>query len=214
MEKIKLSLWDTFAFISSSIVLHLAFVVNELLLNGKMTEFSENLDVLPILDGYIWLVLCISYFLLTGMIFEPVANIVYDWIYKLVGSKNYYNEEELSEMAEFIKKDIFQTKGFLIKGNPFHFVKDSLIDTGHASLFLVFLSKYGFYRSCAVTFLFVSFRNMFVFNCASLLSLGAFLALAVICYRRTKQFYDYQAPTLYRTYLMGLKSKSSSLENL
>ena len=210
MEKIKLSLWDTFAFVASSSVLHIVLISNEYFivntdLNNVETFFSLAKD--NILGTAI---IIIIYFLLSGMIFDLVANQIFDWLYKIFKQKKYFDQDEMNQMDKFIKKHILEQTGFEIKGNPYHFVKDYLTIKGTNSLFLVFLSKFGFYRSCTVIFIGVAVRNVFINSCQGYLSIIVYGAVAILSYKRARQFYDYQGPTLFRTYIMSMMKNTNS----
>lgn len=200
VDKIKLSLWDVFAFIASSFVLHLAFYINEkFVLGNNFIETRINFSEI----NFTLIFVGTSYLLFSGMIFEPIVNSIYNLVLKIIKDKKNYDEAEVSDLAEFIKIDIYKRTGFEIKGSPYHYVKDFLNETGKNSLFLAFLSKYGFYRSCAVISLGLILRNIVNYSCISLISCFAYFIVFLLFFRRANMFYYYQAPTLYRTYLMN-----------
>ncbi len=208
MEKIKLSLWDIFVFISSAIVLHLAFTLNEIYV---VKNDFVSLDFTILKDReFIFLIIGLIYFFLFGKIWEPIANEIYNGSVKLIGilkSKCCGGEKqestEIIDLRNEVAKKIKEKTHLEKIDRPYHFVKDYLTDEGRSYLFQVFLSRYGFYRNCYSVCLMLIIRNLFQINYTSVIVNIGYSVLLILYFRRTKQFLEYQEPTLYRTYLMG-----------
>lgn len=204
MEKIKLSLWDIFVYISSAIVIHLALALNEYFLIG--TSISVNaFDLLNFNNEFVILFVSMFYFLIFGKLLEPLANEVFTLTSKLVNHLKApdKSEDDKIELKQLVIEKILNDHKIKVEGSPYHYVKDFLTDQGRNALFLVFLSRYGFYRNCYFVTLVLIVRNIASGLCIPLVSLPLLIILAILYYRRTNQFLSFQEPTLYRTFLMG-----------
>jgi len=88
--------------------------------------------------------------------------------------------------------------------NPYAICKE-YVETKHLSTtFMVFLSRYGFYRNCAFLALFYGISaavlSSGLLEGSGNLILGFFLSFVFKC--RAEDFYSYLAPSIYRAFLI------------
>lgn len=179
-----------------------------------MKSFNYTLSDLLNFDRSLnTMVIMAIYLLLFGKILEPLANVFFNLLFKIRSflgcfvSLKKIEDVEVNKMNEFIVKSIHENTNYKLTGSPFHFVKDFLITEGKGELFYVFLSRYGFYRSCVFTCFVLIVRNLFFVSKVTIFFNLIYFILMMIYFWRSNQFYSYQAPTLYRNYIMYKDAK-------
>jgi hypothetical protein len=210
VEKIRVSLWDIFSFFFTGFLATLVLVVFFVIYGSlALKELFNTLSTFPAVITLAALPLA---FTLLGMVIEPFANYVdkvlelkyiLGWVSKL---KEKHNSEEISE-EKFLKDEIRNKYMGYLNGkidNPFAICKEYVETKQLSATFMVFLSRYGFYRNCA----FISIASgvaVLFFSATWYDGTLAFLILVVasaVFKLRAKDFYSYQAPAVYRAFLI------------
>jgi hypothetical protein len=205
VEKIRVSLWDIFSFFLTGF-LAATLVAILLVIYGPLTP-KELLDGLSALPAAITIVAAPLALTLLGMIIEPFANyfdryalkFIFAWMSK--PKDKHVKEEEL--LAEEIRSKYLGSLSGKVS-NPYALCKEYVETKQLSTTFMVFLSRYGFYRNCAflavvsgVAVLTLD-RSWFIGS----VSLVVCLAAAAVFKRRAEDFYSYMAPAVYRAFLI------------
>ena len=204
IEKIRVTLWDLLTFFLSGFFVSIIIIFHLIVLENDMCiSLIKLLKDIP--TSYVLFTTLMS-LTLTGMLIEPVANIVDKKIIapvlsklKLVRSRNIREKEELkSTISKILKSEMDEEIT-----NTYHFCKDYVEQKQLTTNFMVFLARFGFYRNvsflCFVTGIFSLFIYEEIIN--SIIALFVWLIFTVIYKKRSEDFFSYQAPTLYRAFL-------------
>jgi len=204
IEKVRVSLWDIFTFFLSGLILVMWSVAYLVIANQvTLPLFIQELSAVPASVSLFLVPLALT---AAGMLYEPIANyfdkLVNVFWFKAFPAKKKHKEEELT-LKELIRKRYLGDLAEDI-ANPYHLCKEYVETKQLSTTFMVFLSRYGFYRNAS--FLAV------VSAAASIYHLGAsfqgfmvtvfFLGIAITMKHRAEDFYSYLAPCVYRCYLI------------
>lgn len=206
IEKVRVSLWDIFTFFMTGFLASsaaAAFVVYV----GPLTtlELFSGLSNVP---ASITLVAAPLAFTLTGMLIEPLANYFDRYILKYALGWATTPRVRTSEAEEnFLKQEILARYLGELGGkieNPYQLCKDYVEYKQLSTTFMVFLARYGFYRNCAFISVAAGIAAAVVSatGWAAVLSLIGSLLVAIVFRRRAEEFYSYQAPAIYRAFLI------------
>jgi len=206
IEKIRISLWDVFTFFLTGLLAATTFLFLMIFSGG--TSFREVAAIS--LKSPSWMVLVVGPVMLTlgGMLLEPVANYADRYVLKYVlGWATRVNSPGLKREEGILEREIKNNYLGRIGGeidNPYHICKDYVEHKQLSSTFMVFLSRYGFYRNCS--FITICAGVAYFFLSDSIVVGSIFLLSAIIVSivfrRRAQEFYSYQAPSVYRAYLI------------
>jgi len=205
VQKIRVSLWDIFSFFLTGF-LGATLVAILFVIYGPTTP-KELLDSLSALPAAITIVAAPLALTLLGMIIEPFANyfdryvlkVVFEWMPK---PKDKHLEEEQLLAEEIRSRYLGSLSGKI--SDPYGICKEYVETKQLSTTFMVFLSRYGFYRNCAFLTVASGF-SVLVLDQSWLVgggSLVACLAAAVVFKRRAEDFYSYMAPAVYRAFLI------------
>jgi hypothetical protein len=205
IEKVRLSLWDVFSFFLSGFLAIGVFFALSFAYRAESTHaLVEDLARAP---SALVIAAAPIVFTLLGLLVEPFANyfdrFVLGWLMWWTSRpKKKYKEEE-----DILKDCILQNHLGPLTGsltNPYGFCKDYVEANQLGANFMVFLSRYGFYRNCA----FLSFASgiaCFLLSSdreAGTLELAIGYAISALFKRRAEDFYSLLAPTVYRAFLI------------
>ncbi len=205
IEKIQISLWDLFTFFLSGFLLF-AFVV------GHLVIFS-NLSMQGIWNALLQVPASVSLFvfpmgfLLFGILLEPLANyfdrlVNYFWL-KVFPEDELQREQE--SLVSIIKEKHLPSFG-IVTDNPYHFCKDFVEAQKVSSTYMVFMSRFGFYRNVAfLSFVSAIVDLFFISNILAAISISfLWLFLWAIYRKRSADFYGYLAPSIYRNFIIAM----------
>lgn len=205
IEKVRLSLWDVFSFfLSGFLAIAVSFILSTFYRPGSTHALVDDLEKAPSA-----LVIAAAPIVCTllGLLIEPFANyfdrFVLNWIMWWTSRpKEKYKEEEGILKDCILQNHLGPLTGSL--ANPYGFCKDYVEANQLGTNFMVFLSRYGFYRNCA----FLSFACGIACFClssdreAGTLELAISYAISALFKRRAEDFYSLLAPTVYRAFLI------------
>ncbi len=139
-----------------------------------------------------------------------MVNICFFWI-KINEDKRKIDKET---MEKYIKENGFGDLNNKIE-NPFMICKEYVETKQLSTTFMVFLSRYGFYRNCSFIILLFGVVCFLTssFSCISFLGLIVSYLSSGLLKKRADEFYSYQATTVYSAFLidnLNWPSKKSS----
>ena len=204
-EKIRVSIWEWFVYFLSGF-LGLISIVVSFNLNGDINIYTY-IDKVRGVDIFILILLLI----LIGKLIEPFANL-FDkaisylakkcvFISAILGdsSNNKWMKEITDQYVPLIKKKVpeeFSSDEFV-----FRWAKDFLIQQDLNSDGLIFLTRYGFYRS--VAFILFSTGVVYMVNNENFI-VGLILIVASFVYRfRSGNFYVHLNQSVYNNFLVA-----------
>lgn len=206
IEKVRVSLWDIFTFFMTGLLASLAAAA--LVVYGGPLTTVELFSVLSKVPASITLVAAPLAFTLFGMLIEPIANYVDRYIFKhalgwattpKVGARK--AEEDL--LKQEIRARYLGELGAKVE-NPYQLCKDYVEYKQLSTSFMVFLARYGFYRNCAFISIAVGVTaaGLSATACGMIMSLVSSILAVIVFRRRAEEFYSYQAPAIYRAFLI------------
>lgn len=205
VEKIRLTLWDIFSFFLTGFLIACIFSISLIALENY--SFHAYLVFIKELPSSILLVVAPLLFTLIGMLVEPMANYFDKYILKYLlwwveKQKDKQSVEEVILKEEIKKSHLGSLNGKI--DNPFSPCKEYVETKQLSTTFMVFLSRYGFYRNCAfitiMTGLVLAIYIYEPFISFSILVITYFIS--AIFKKRLLDFYSYMAPTIYRAFLI------------
>jgi hypothetical protein len=207
IEKIRLSLWDIFSFFLTgflAMAITLAFFIGRGVY--PIAKFLADLKDFPVA---ITLAAAPLAFTLIGMLIEPIANLLdraaVDKVYRRFGPKarRRRSSEEEELLADEIHTKYLGSLNGRVK-NPYHLCKEYVETKQLSTSFMVFLSRYGFYRNCTFLALLSIIPLSLLLRPWWVNVLGdlGLLFVAVIFKGRSEDYYSYMAPTVYRAFLI------------
>ena len=214
IEKIRISLWDIFSFFLTGLVivswfLALASWLGDLQIKGV----AKYLSTIPASVSLFLAPLALT---ALGMIFEPISNyfdrLINSFWFKVFPKKEKHREEEEVLKSIIVDNYLGPLKGRIT--NPYHICKEYVETKELSTTFMVFLSRYGFYRNIAFLML-LTVMAVFItqgFTLASSLFAALFFVLYIVMKLRAEEFYTYLAPTVYRCYLVDKALKNNGSE--
>lgn len=205
VEKIRVSLWDIFSFFLTGLLTFLlllvvAYVYGLLSPADALSKLAEFPTALSLLAGPL-------VFTLAGMIVEPFANYFDKYVLNYILGWAAKKKEKHSEEEEILKSEIKARYLGSLNGkieNPYSICKEYVETKQLSTTFMVYLSRYGFYRNCA--FLAIVFGAMVAPKAENYCVFGLIVAAsylsAAIMKRRSEDFYSFMAPAVYRAFLI------------
>ncbi len=205
IEKIRVSLWDIFTFFLTGLLAASAFIAF-LVYAGQVTA-KEIIAELSNFPASLTLVAAPVLFMLAGMLIEPMANYfdrcVLKYILKIVRPRKdvLCSDDEL--LLEEIRARYLGSLCGKIQ-NPYQLCKDYVEYKQLSTTFMVFLARFGFYRNCAFIAVMVGVAALILSTSllGGVISLLSGLVAAVVFRMRADDFYSYQAPAIYRAFLI------------
>lgn len=189
IEKVKVSLWDFYTFFMSGLLLIIVVCF-------QVAIFSNiKFDIFKDFTAF-WAVSLVPIITILGMILEPFAN----KFMQVISRKE--NEKELS-VLEIRVHELYKDTFNIEIEKPYHYIKDYCIRHDLCLTFMPFLSKFGFYRNASFIFFVSIFSFGYFSESCKIKILGAFSCFLIskLTWDRSKDFYHYQLPSLYRAFL-------------
>lgn len=206
LEKFKFSLWDIFTFFITGVLI--VIICKYYGLVDKIENIFGNSDIV---NGVFYIIITYT----IGVIYEPISNNLFkylDKVYKKFPWNKYlikYKEEQdtvYKPRAEEIIKNKFNLSDS--KMEIYQVAKLSVLQNGKPNTFMIFLSRYGFYRSLST----LTFINIFLYSFIefdhtrfwiSLIFVCCLLVLHLFLYNRAKEFYFYAGNEVYRNFIIN-----------
>jgi len=205
IEKIRISLWDIFSFFLTGLLVTL--VVTAFFLADSQLTIKEIFGTISGFPTAIVLVAAPLVFTLFGMVLEPFSNYFDKYIVKytfglLLKPKQKHSGEEALLKEEIRSKYLGSLNGKI--DNPYAICKEYVETKQLSTTFMVFLSRYGFYRNCAFISAACGATELYFAATWKLGLLAFFFAIlcAAVFKQRSDDFYSYMAPTVYRAFLI------------
>jgi hypothetical protein len=205
LEKIRISLWDIFSFFLTGF-LAIAIAAVFAIASGDISAGSLIAQING-LNAPIMLVAIPLAFTLFGMLIEPFANYADQTILAPVWKRVIPRKEKHRGEEELLAKEISAKYLGSLSGrilSPYAICKEYVETKQLSTTFMVYLSRYGFYRNCVFLALVSAIASLVVFRfwwegCVS----AAFAVLSAFIFkRRAEDFYSYMAPAVYRAFLI------------
>jgi len=211
VDKISLSLWDVFNFLMSG-ALAFAALIFYLTLSGSIT-IKDITNILAESSAASVAIASPLGFILVGMMIEPFSNYFDKAIsFAIKKSPSFLSKFKPTEFDDISKENevlIEEVKKALPKSlsakldNPFHICKDYIEKKQSSNSYEIFLARFGFYRNCSFIFALLalgiaSTRTDLVEQILIFIPLAA---AAAIFKARSRQFFIYQAPAVFRAFL-------------
>lgn len=204
IEKVRVSLWDIFTFFLSGLILALWGVTYLILINKiTLSVFFQDLSAVP---AAILLFLAPLALTAIGMLYEPFANyfdkLINLFWFKIFPEKKKHKDEEIALKGLILSRYLGGLGPDI--SNPYHLCKEYVETKQLSTTFMVFLSRYGFYRNASFLAAASTALSLYHlgFNLAGIGVSALFLCLAAIMKLRAEDFYSYLAPCIYRCYLI------------
>lgn len=206
LEKFKFSLWDIFTFLVTGII-----IIIFCKYYGILIKIENVLGTSEMINGVFYIIITYT----VGVIYEPISNIVYtflDKIYLNLPWNKYLRK--LKDERDLVYKpkveEIIKNKYNLSdeKMEIYQVAKLSVMQNDKPNTFMVFLSRFGFYRNLSTLAIFnIIPYTILKFDCLNLcLSIIIILIvfiLHLLLYNRAKQFYFYAGNEVYRNFIIN-----------
>lgn len=205
IEKIRVSLWDVYTFFLSGFLL-VAMLLGHLLFYDILTTEVLTTYILNLPTALSILALPLAFTLL-GLLIEPPANYFDSLVLKRVWSF-FFKKKKKHKGEQEILKELIRTKYLgSLNGkveDPYAICKEYVETNDLSTTFMVFLSRYGFYRN--VAFLCFIFGVLNIFLCEGWLNralvLAVFLSMVMVFKHRAEDFFSYMAPSVFRCFFL------------
>lgn len=204
IDKIRVSLWDIFSFLLTGL-LALTVALIFMVALGHATP-DDLLSALKAFPAALLLSVGPLACILIGMLVEPLANNVDKLLLQHL-DRFLWKRKDSDESEEAVLRQEIRSKylGALNEriDNPFQICKEYVETKELSTTFMVYLSRYGFYRNC--TFLAISSAVASIFfgtGAPAIVSFGGCVLIAIVTKRRQLDFYSYMAPAVYRAFLI------------
>lgn len=215
-ENIRVTLWDIFTFFLTGF-LAFTLTIGFCITSGSLST-SAIVSQINGFNASITLVAAPLAFALLGMVIEPFANYTDKFLITPVWRRlsrpkeNHKNEEEI--LAKEIRTKYFGSLNGRIE-DPYALCKEYVETKQLSTTFMVYLSRYGFYRNCVFLSLLFGIATVVEVRFwweGALVGVLCFLSV-VVFKRRAEDFYSYMAPAVYRAFLID-KLKWSGAEDV
>lgn len=218
IEKIKLGLWDFFAYILSGGAVGMSVLVHLLIL--KVVTFEEIMK----LPSAVILIIGLLTIIILGLLFEPMSNLIdkLSGLLKMHEGKNWKNSivKNWQDNIGFKKWDgqITATENKARETCPidtdyvgFQYCKNYVLKRTGGEQFNSFLGKYGFYRNIYILFVLniVSCPIIYSWCFKSIIAMLILILFAILYKNRSKVFYNHMSATVY-TQFIDLVSKNNA----
>ncbi len=209
IEKIRVSLWDIFSFfLTGMLAVSVSFVLGISFWGDSVQPLVSEILAVP---AAVLIVLGALFFTMIGMLIEPLSNYSDSiLIGRLFGWAGRAKEKHLSEeriLKVHIAENYLGTLNGLIS-NPYGLCKEYVETKQLSTTFMVYLSRYGFYRNCS--FIAFAVLPVLVIELDGVISkfAGSFVCLVLVALfkRRSADFYSLMAPAVYRAFLIDKNS--------
>jgi len=205
IEKIKISLWDIFTFYFSGFLV--AALVTGHTLVFKLITLADVKDFLIGLSFTTSLFVIPFGLTLVGLLLEPVANYFDEYILHPLWVKTIPEKDKHKTEEEVLAKEIRENFLGKLNGkieNPYPICKEYVETKQLSTTFMVFLSRYGFYRNVSFLFFVSGVTDLFISSSwkVGFVILIIWLILAWTAKKRAQDFYSYLAPNVYRCFLI------------
>ena len=214
IEKVKIGIWDLFAYLLPGTVIVISVMVH-CLCTGTI-KFSQ-LQKVP---GAVTVVVVVLVLVVLGLLLEPLTNFLFklptlfknqSCMCKLnfssIGFKDWDNSLSiLEEKAKQVAED---------HGDHFSFknCKSWVVLNGDMEEFNSFLGKYGFYRNITIINVLNIVVALFLYESfAKWIVCGVLLLLAKLYSYRSDVFYRHQEEVIHNQYIIGRPNQSKSSE--
>ena len=205
VEKIRVSLWDIFSFFLTGLLATLVLVAFFVAYGGLTLKVL--FDALSTFPAAITLIAVPLAFTLFGMVIEPFANYFDRYVLKYAlgwvsKPKAKHSHEETLLKEEIRSKYMGSLNGKI--DNPYAICKEYVETKQLSTTFMVYLSRYGFYRNCAFISVASGITTLFLAStwCGGVTALLFGVAASAVFKRRAEDFYSYMAPAVYRAFLI------------
>lgn len=202
IEKVRISLWDLFTFFLSGFLLAI-LVLAHLIYLKRITPSRVN-ELIIALPATQALILPLA-FTLAGMLLEPIANYFDSLILKPIYDLGFQRKDKHKAEEDVMRDEVKKYLGNLSEkiDNPYHFCKEYVETKQLSTTFMVFLSRYGFYRNVAFLCSACAISSALLASsfCSRVLLALIWLLGVFIFKRRAEDFYSYMAPAVYRAFL-------------
>jgi hypothetical protein len=216
IEKVRLSLWDIFTFFLTGM---LAAVVSAALLLVRNAQIGKEVGAaLATMPSAALLVAAAVLCTLAGMLIEPFANFTNRYalnrLFGWISVSEDMRPDDVLVRDHVVTQHLGALSGKL--GNPYQLCKDYVEYKQLGPTVMIFLSRYGFYRSCAFILLVAgAVAAATATSCLeAIIILAIDFVLVAVLKRRGDEFYSYMAPAVYRAFLIermvGAASPTSS----
>lgn len=213
MEKVRLTLWDVFTFFL--VGAYTTGCVGAILVLRWPGWLSAALPQIASGSAIVTAVGLGSSAILVGMLVEPFANYLDRYVLSRLPRQLRVDRDRLNhdDMAvrELAISRLLDPIG-LAQSSPFRVLKDYVEREQLAPTVMIFLSRFGFYRSVAAVTL-VSSVILAVTSDSGLKAGGLLIAgiLAALVFKaRSDEFYSYIAPAVYRAALFDMRADAST----
>lgn len=205
IEKIRISLWDIFTFYLSGFLVALLVTGHSLVF--KLIAFADVKNFIIGLSVTTSLFVIPFGLTLVGLLLEPVSNYFDKYILHPLWVKAIPEKDKHKPEEELLKKEIRENYLGKINGkinNPYHICKEYVETKQLSTTFMVFLSRYGFYRNISFLFFVSGVTDLFISSSwkVGFAIMIIWLILAWTAKKRAQDFYSYLSPNVYRCFLI------------
>jgi hypothetical protein len=220
IEKIRISLWDLFAYFLSGVLVLFSGVAHFVAL--AKIRWGDLVSIEKVPTPVLFFVAFVGP-PLVGMLAEPVANIIDDgveWLHRRI-MRLLGRQREIDERLEKLHKDLGDvirrehmpaTLAHII--DPYQWCKDYLVQYDKPTPYMAFLGKFGFYRNAAVITVANAVILPLVYGLTirtSLTALGL-LILSLFLYVRSLRFSEHLVRAIYQHYLIAVTVSALHLD--
>ena len=221
IEKIRLSLWDIVTFFMTGVLI--IILITAMLLAKKFVFIEDILDFNKDIPTVTQLFVLPVFLTLLGLLVEPFANFYDRYLSRIVlfwvADARKTNDLDLKEMEIFIKENCLGELNFKIR-SPFTICKEYVETKQLSTTFMVFLSRFGFYRNCSFLFflsiplfILLSYQNPAENIIVDVVPICFFYLASASFKRRGDEFYSYQAKSVYSAFLIDNLSWPAKNQN-
>lgn len=221
IEKVKLSLWDFFAYILSGGAVGISVLVHLLIL--KVVTFKEIME----LPSAVILIIGILSVIILGLLFEPLSNLLDKLLglFKKHEEKNWKDNivknwqgnigfKEWDAQITTAERKARETCPIDNDYVGFQYCKNYVLKRTGGELFSSFSGKFGFYRNIYILLVIniLLCPIIYSWNLKSIIAMLILIIFAILYRNRSKVFYRHMSVTVY-TQFIDLVSNNNSLQN-
>lgn len=205
-EKIRISLWDIFTFFLTGFFIFL--ILSVFIVFTENISFKDYISFTKELPATIIVFVAPLLFTLLGMLIEPLANYTDKYIFKYILWWTVNKDKKMKNTENTLKQHIIEHYLGNLKNTIeelFYICKEYVETNQLSTKFMVFLSRYGFYRNISFIIIFISGFVLSVilvdkYFTSCLIIFSSYLISGVFR-KRSQEFYSYMAPTIYATFI-------------
>lgn len=205
LEKFKMSLWDLFTFFVTGALIMIILKFYQITIPFEF-DFANS----ELIKGVFYGILIYT----IGIIFEPISNFcfrklikIYEWrpLFKTLVT---LSKEQQEVYFPKVKQIIIDKYGLTdIRTDYYQIAKAYLAQKNIENSYMIFLSRFGFYRNLSVL-LFINLLvfpfvkgNEYSFSTIVIILLVIFI-FHISLYKRGRQFYLYTGNEIYRNFIL------------